>query len=159
VETTEPTLEDFAEKKAVSREVVVAGAESFTTLDDLLTSAIISSAAGVEGALGRDQIDDLLGEVLDLNTFRHKTLFHKGFVDVIFGRPLETHGPVENESRRRWYLCGAIVAFARKADDRQIEHLYDTEEDVKAFGREVSPRSLKAAQFVFEALCRQGRSS
>ena len=159
LDTETPSLESFTAHGPAVPELGETGAESFTTLDDLLTGAIIAAAAGAEGAFDEDHVDDVLDEVVELNAFRHKTLFHRGFTDVIFNRKLVLHGPAENENRRRWYLCGAIVAYARKAEHARIAQLFDAEDDVKAFGRELKPRSLKVAQFVFEALCHQGRPS
>ncbi len=154
-----PSLESFAAPRATARELVEPGAEDLTNLDDVLILATVASVVGAEGALPQERVDDLIDEVVELNASRHKTLFNKGFADVIFGRSLAPHGRAENENRRRWYLCGAVVACARKADYARITSLYDSEEDIKAFGREAKPRSRKAAQFVFEALCHEGRPS
>jgi len=154
-----PSLESFTNRSATERELVEPGKEDSTTLDDLITLTTVISAAEAEGALPQERVDDLIDEVVELNASRHNTLFHRGFADVIFGRPLTPHGRAENENRRRWYLCGAVVAYARKADHARIASLYESEEDIRAFGRELKPRSRKAAQFVFEALCHEGRPS
>jgi hypothetical protein len=154
-----PDLDSFRDAKSAEREQVEPGEDDFTRLDELLIPAIVASAAASDGALDRDRTDDLIDEVVELNALRHKSLFHRGFADVIFGHELALHGPAENENRRRWYLCGAIVACARRADYARIAQLHDSEDDVRAFGQEAKPRSRKAAQFVFEALCRQDRAS
>jgi len=91
----------------------------FTTLDGIIIKEIIASAIGQEGSLNRAQIDDLVDETVELQAARHKSFFHKGFMDAVFGLSYKFHFSGENELRRIWYLSGVIHGLYRqnKSDD------------------------------------------
>ena len=139
-------------------EIVQPGQVHLSNLDNLVTLAIITSTAEEEGALTKDQAQDAIKELVELNSLRHQSYFHKGFGHVLLEDPLVAHFPEENQSRRLWYLAGAIVGFARRSDHSAIVEIFDSE-DISSFGREAEPRSLLGARLIFEALCHQGRVS
>jgi hypothetical protein len=90
------------------------GLDSFTTLDNRLIRSIVDTAAGVEGAMKPEEIDDLLLEIAQLNSTRHRTLFHVGYRDALFQETPEARLDAENEARRRWYWAGYISGIARQ---------------------------------------------
>ncbi len=133
------------------------GLEDFTVVDDLITTAIVGWATGVQGALEIGQVESMVTELISLNAQRHRSYFHPGFLDVLQDKEPQPHFRGENPSRRAWYLCGAIVAYARRGNTSSIVALFE-KEDLRSFGRELNPCSRRAAQFLFESLCEQGRA-
>ncbi len=97
----------------------------FTTLDRSLIQAVVASVSGIEGAFDEDQIEDLVEEVLHLNPGRHQSYFHRGFLDVLSSREAKMDFPESNQSRRTWYLAGAITAFARLGEWQAMGGLLD----------------------------------
>lgn len=133
------------------------GPFGFTTLDRRLITSIVDTAAGIEGAMSEDEIDDLIGEVVELNRSRHRSWFHAGYRDVLFERELEDHLPADNESRRLWYWAGVVSGLAREGRWDEIVRYFDEKPAVRVLGdRDEGPASA-AAQLVFRALCEAGR--
>lgn len=141
--------------------------DEFTTLDRLLVRTIVDVAQGIEGALTIDQLDDLLEEVLELNSSRHRTYFHAGLRDAVLGDGPRAELPASNATRRRWYWTGFVQGLARRGRWQEIVEFYDREPTVRELG---SPRhgtvaassaiatARAAAPHVVEALCRHGRA-
>ena len=73
---------------------------TFTTLDQVLIRSVIASVAEVHGALTPDKVEDLVEEVVQLNLERHQSYFHRGFLAVLLGRPLELDFPEASDVRR-----------------------------------------------------------
>lgn len=103
---------------------------AFTTLDNALIVAAVASAFGQTGALQPDQIIDLVDEVVELNSSRQHSLFHRGFVDALFKREFRFHFPGENEERRLWYACGAIFGLLRHEDHDRILGILEEHSDL-----------------------------
>jgi hypothetical protein len=146
-----PEQEDFDQEIAIHE-------QGFTSLDNLITLAIIDAAAEVHGSFSRDQVLDIVDEVLHLNARRHQSYFHRGYAEAIFDLDLQLHFGEENPSRRLWYLSGAIVAYARKENHAKIAALYDSE-DIVILGHKPDARARVAALFVFDSLCLTGRGT
>jgi hypothetical protein len=127
-----------------------------TNLDELLSQAIAATVAGSPGALDSDQLEDVIGEVLQTNPHRAKTYFHKGYLDVRLERPIQAHFREENQDRRLWYLTGAVRALEDRSDRKGILDLF-ARENIKDLGRERKHRSALAAGPIFKALCEEGR--
>lgn len=94
--------------------------EEFTTLDNLLIKNVVGSACGVEGSLGEDQLEDLVTEVLNLNSDRHHSYFHLGFLDALLGRGMRKNLPGSNVSRRGWLLSGYLMGMLRSPDPSRL---------------------------------------
>jgi tetratricopeptide (TPR) repeat protein len=146
-----PTLRDTGEHAIP----IAADAFGFTTLDRRLIITIVDSASSVHGALSEDELDDLLLELVQLNSQRHQTFFHVGFRDALFKRPLGDGIPAENAQRRAWYWAGAVTGVARKGGSSAVIELFDRDENVRQLGR--SAAASAAAIECFRALCAAGR--
>lgn len=133
--------------------------DEFTTLDQQLVRAIVDAAQGVEGALDRDQLDDLIGELIELNSSRHRSFFHLGFSDVVLQRESRQDLPAQNESRRRWYWAGYVTGLARGDEWERIVELFDQEPSLSALGSSGRGPASTAARLIFDALCRAERQS
>ena len=133
------------------------GLDTFTTLDNRLIRSIVDTAAGVEGAMKSEEIDDLLLEIAQLNSTRHRTLFHLGYRDALFKATPASKLDAENEARRRWYWAGYISGIARQDRWKDIADLFDHETSVRVLGREGDGPSNAAGWLVFRALCKTGR--
>ena len=130
---------------------------SFTTLDRLLILAAVDTAQGIEGALGEDELDDVVEELVKLNGRRHQSYFHAGFRDVLFDRALAEELPAENQARLRWYWAGAIRGWARRKRWDRIVEEFDRTPTVRDLGRGADAASAKAVHHVVEALGRCDR--
>ena len=95
----------------------------FTTLDNVLTRTIVSSLNNVKGVLNLDQLDDLVGELSELNDSRHHSWFHRGFVDNLLKRELREVKSGDNLSRRAWYVTGHLVASMRSMPESEYPAL------------------------------------
>ena len=89
-------------------------AEAFTTLDRLLVRTVVAALQGVQGAFSLDEVDDLVGEVVDLNDTRLMSRFHLGFLDALLDRPAASPGPGDNAPRRAAHLCGRLQGAMRQ---------------------------------------------
>ena len=132
---------------------------SFTTLDRLLILAAVDTAQGIEGALGEDELDDVVDELVKLNGRRHQSYFHAGFRDVLFDRALAEELPAENQTRLRWYWAGAIRGWARRKRWGRIVGELDRTPAVRDLGRGADAASAAAVHHVVEALGRCDRAA
>ena len=73
----------------------------------------MASAAGEIGALGEDELFDLIDEVTALNADRRRSYFHRGFFDALFDREFTFSFRGENAERRAWYLRGVFLGLLR----------------------------------------------
>lgn len=95
-------------------------ADEFTTLDNLLIRQVVATAFHEDGAATVDELEDLVEEAVELNASRHRTVFHRGFLHAILDRPLVLNFPGENETRRLWYLTGALMGLLRSGDPKRF---------------------------------------
>ena len=137
-------------------EPAVEDTETFTTLDRQLIRAAVDAVQGVDGALNVDELEDLLEEVLHLNSSRHATYFHLGFFDILLDREPRDLAVV-NKPRERWFWSGVLTGLARRSDWVGITALYDTNETVRVLGQGSDPQSSRSAPLLFDALTDQDR--
>lgn len=134
---------------------------SFTALDRMLIRGVVDAAEGVEGALGEEQLEDAVREVLQLNSTRHQSYFHTGFFDGLFGRSYRTHGLAVNHGRRRWYAAGYVGALARRDEADAIVALFYDQASVRELGGADDTVAAEAARMtadlIIDALCRHNR--
>ena len=130
-----PSSEEDVISDLVAREATPESSEEFTTLDNLLIRASVSSATGEIGALQEDQLADLVDEVVALNAERRKSHFHRGFLDALFERPFAFSFRGENAERRAWYFSGIIFGLLRGNKRKRCLEVIDQE---KALAREVA---------------------
>jgi hypothetical protein len=88
----------------------------FTTLDNLVIKTVVAALSDVEGAITLDQARDLVEEVIHLSPDRHRSYFHRGFLDTLTAAKAEPPFLEGNASRRGWLLAGRLMALARKGD-------------------------------------------
>lgn len=132
-------------------------AGEFTTLDRRMIRTVVDVAQGIEGAPTEDELDDLVGELIQLNSERHRSYFHAGFRDVVLGRPVPDEIPAQNQARLRWYWAGYLSGLGRKGEWGRIVELFDSEQAVRDAGRGSSGAGPMAAQLIFDALRRADR--
>jgi len=132
--------------------------ESFTTLDRQLYRAVVDVAQGIEGAFTRDQLDDLIQEVIELNSSRHQSYFHAGLRDAVFDSS-DWQLPAPNEKRERWYWTGYIQGLARERKWEAIEEVFDNEPIVRTLGDKGGRPSEAAVVHILTALHESGRLS
>lgn len=115
--------------------------EGFTTLDNHLIKTLVASAFQEEGALGEDAIEDLVDEVVEMNSSRQRSLFHRGYFHALFEREFSFHFPGENSERRQWYLCGVLFGLLRRNQVERCVEIFAVSE--KELGAELagSPES------------------
>ncbi|MGI9037457.1 MAG: hypothetical protein ACR2GQ_01210 [Gemmatimonadota bacterium] len=126
--------------------------DGFTTLDVLMLLATVETAQNTEGALTEDQLDDLVGEVIELNRARHQSFFHAGFLEALFDRPVREKLPATNEPRQAWYWAGRIQGLAREGRWEEIVDLYDTVDLIRKLGSRDGGSSHAATRHVAQAL-------
>ncbi len=130
----------------------------FTTLDRVLVRVVIDGISGVEGSLSLDQIEDLIDEVVHLNSSRQVSYFHRGFFDRLRGGEVCLDLPELNTERAAWLLCGAVMAAARQGDQQGILDLLQghplARQTLRRGGLLIVPAAIP---LVFEALVGTGR--
>ena len=110
-EESQESIESFNKGEGGSPEL---NSPNFTTLDNVLIRTIVSSLNHVEGVLSLGELDDLAGELTELNDSRERSWFHRGFVDNLLQRELQAVKSGDNMSRRTWYVTGHLVASMRR---------------------------------------------
>lgn len=145
------------EDEAGSGPVDIEQTEEFTTVDRIFVRAVADVGQGIEGALTEDQLEDAIEELVALNSSRHRSFFHLGFMDAELGDGARGELPAQNPDRLRWYWAGYVTGLARKELHGEIVSLYDEHDAVRALGKGGSGSSHVAARLVFEALCRSDR--
>ena len=132
---------------------------SFTTLDRLMILAAVDSAQGIKGALTADEMDDLVDELVTLNSTRHESYFHAGFRDVLFDKSVAEELPAENQSRLQWYWTGVVQGWARRERWNSIVRAHATNPVVRGLGSGSNAASVAAVRHIVEALRREGHAA
>lgn len=83
----------------------------FSILDRAIQHALVSSLRNAPGALPREDLQALVGEVIQPQGKRAQSHFHRGYLDALSGTPLREPDGAEPEERR-WYLCGYLETKA-----------------------------------------------
>ena len=153
-----PTAGDQAEERLAGEEDPTRQ-PSFTTLDRLMILAAVDSAQGIAGALTADELDDLVDELVTLNSTRHVSYFHAGFRDVLFDKPVAEELPAENQSRLQWYWTGVVQGWARRGRWDRIVRAHATNPVVRGLGSGSNAASVAAVRPIAEALRREGHAA
>lgn len=96
----------------------------FTTLDHVLIKQAVASYAGIVGALEVDDVHRLADELVRLNTDRHASFFHLGFLDGLDDtRTPELPAEVMNAQRRQWYAFGQLSGLVRRERHTELLEL------------------------------------
>lgn len=133
--------------------------QTFTTLDRVLVQAAVDARRGIEGALSEDEIDDMVNDYVHLNGRRHRSHFHAGFRDALFGRDPEPEAlSAQKAEQARWYWAGATRGWADSDSWRRIVEEYDRQPVVRELG-DGSPSSMAAVGVVAKALREQDRAA
>ncbi|MDP2528105.1 MAG: hypothetical protein Q8W51_00010 [Candidatus Palauibacterales bacterium] len=153
-----PPVEDREDESAASASpIAVESTDRFTTIDKLFVRAVADVSQRIEGALTHDQLEDAVEELIALNSSRHRSFFHAGFMDSELGQPPREQLPAQNPDRLRWYWAGYLTGLARREEDAEIVEFFDAVATVKHLGKGGRGPSYAAGRLVFEALCRSGR--
>lgn len=156
--TADTPVQELAGQAVAEEPDVAEDAEAFTTLDNLLIKTVVAGLNSIEGALTLDALEDLVDEVLELNADRHRSFFHRGFLDILRGRELRVSFPGENESRRRWYLAGVLMGLTRLNRLADVVALYERQgEAVRGLLARPGEGGAMVAPHVFRALREAGR--
>lgn len=133
---------------------------TFTTLDRVLVQAAVDARRGIEGALSEDEIDDMVNDYVHLNGQRHRSYFHAGFRDALFGRDPESEAlSAQKAEQARWYWAGAVKGWADSDAWQRIADEYDKRQSVVRRLGDGSPPSMAAVGVVARALCEQDRAA
>ena len=132
-------------------------ADEFTTLDRRMIHVVIDVAQGIEGAASEDELDDLIDEIIQLNSQRHRTYFHAGLRDSVLRRGPMTTLSAENRDRRRWYWAGFVQGLVRLDDWNAVVHAFDTVDAVRELGDSGEGASSAASRCIVEALIKADR--
>ncbi len=154
-DTPEPELVREA-RRAVPEEGAAPG-EPFSALDRILIRAAVDSVQGVVGAPELATMEDMVQEVLELNSARHSSYFHRGFLDALTEQAYRESLPAENVQRRSWYLVGWLSGLARQGRSEDIVATMDDDPDARALQDPRAEWAALALPLLFRALCRTGR--
>lgn len=132
--------------------------EAFTTLDNLTIKTIVASLLNVEGALPPDALDDFVTELVELNADRHRSFFHRGFLDALRKRPFQWTFQGQNARRQEWYWCGVVMGLTRLSDPDGVVTVFDEQRGLAtAVTRRVGEGGVMVGPHVFRALLEAGR--
>ncbi len=92
-----------------------------TSIDRLIIREVVATALGQERARDADGLLELVEEFVQLNTERIPSFYHMGFAHSLLGRQLRLQFPGQNETRRLWYLAGAVAGLLRLGDSSRLE--------------------------------------
>ncbi|MCC7260961.1 MAG: hypothetical protein IT369_00430 [Candidatus Latescibacteria bacterium] len=126
------TAESFVAPAEETREAESPALEDtrgFTTLDRLLIQAVVATASGTQGALSVDQVADVVEEIIHLNSDRHQSYFHRGFLSALLDLEVESSFVEENTSRRSWLMAGQIMALTRRKNWDALMDLFQARDD------------------------------
>jgi len=140
---SEETSEDYSP-------TCVEDAEEFTTLDHVLIKACVSTVQDTDGGLSKEQLEDLVEEVVSLNADRMRSYFHRGYLHALFNLDFLFHFPGENPQRRQWYLAGVILGLARA---NRFQECFDIIQKNKDLALDLAKdRTISAGRMTLNAL-------
>ena len=131
----------------------------FTTLDNVLIRTIASSLNHVDGVLNLDELDDLVGELTELNDSRERSWFHRGFVDSLLQRKLKATKNGDNLSRRAWYVTGHLVASMRSLPESERPALIEklSRQDIELLKDSKNQSAVQFLPILLKPLLEQGK--
>ena len=153
----EVVLDARTETRADPQETSGTPGFPFSPLDRTLIRAAVDAAQKIDGAPRRAEVEDMVEEVIALNSSRHRSFFHRGFIDVLWDVEYRDSLPAENQARRDWYLAGWVQGLARREDVERIADLHDREPRLAGLPDAESEPGAIVAPHLFMALCRVGR--
>lgn len=130
-----------------------------TSLDRLLTQAILDAAKGVSGSMSREEVDTAVEEFVRLNGRRSVSYYHAGFRDTVFGQSASPEAPALDLDGKRFYWAGAIRGWARTGSWPLIVREYDDRDVVRDLGDGSDLASAQALEPTVRALTDEGRTS
>lgn len=90
----------------------------FSPLDAALLRTVVAALNQELGAPTSAEVVAMVDEVVRLNSSRHASYFHLGFLSALDPRTPEPPAEALNEQRRRWYRFGRLSGLVRQ-DDRE----------------------------------------
>jgi len=136
----------------------LASGNRLTVLDDLMVKALVASVSEVEGAFSVDHMADAVEELISLNADRHRSYFHRGFLNVLASVPLPDRFDAQNNAHVGWLRAGQLMAMARCESWPDLIAFY--ERNLAAFHQLLANRHPAAPMIspqIFEAFWQQGR--
>jgi len=136
--------------------------DEFTTLDEVIIRQIVAVTNGDLGSLLPEKLDDMLQELIQLNTNRTRNYFHLGFAEsLIFDRlPDFKSQPAMNDERKGWYLCGALAGCVRRRQEICFDHLLKEHGDILQLClKKPSPVAVALCNYLFVYLSDRGMHS
>jgi hypothetical protein len=130
-----------------------------TPLDNLLTQTLVASAARDYGYPSLIEMEDIVDEFIHLNSSRHQSYFHRGFLHALAHTESNLPAPEMNEARSQWELAGNIFGLARLRDHPEVVSIWDKKR------REVNviisdhPAGPRVVPLLWDALWAVGRHS
>lgn len=112
--------EELTPDETVEEERPEDDAATFTALDHILISTLVSSANEVYGAPSLDDVSIAVAEFVALNVDRHASLFHAGFLEGMTGRQVPIPADGQNDARRQYELFGRLCGYIRRDADAQL---------------------------------------
>jgi hypothetical protein len=139
-----------------ANEPYLADPEDLTALDEMIRDAAAATADGIVGSPSFRRLREIVDELIRLNSERSRSWSHRGFLDVLEGRPRSA--PPGNDRQRGWWFVGALDALARHEDRAGMVALFD---GATADGRRLLGARHEACRHavahLFDALAAHGR--
>ncbi len=152
VQTASPNAADASPAAIDMKPASSEDSDDFTTLDNWLIRAAVASAFGESGAHTSEQLEDLVEEVVSLNAQRQHSLFHRGYLHALFGKPFAFHFPGENEERRLWYFTGSLFGLLRSRRNDEVVRLLRENADIS--GQLCESRKVRCGSMLLPQLVR-----
>jgi hypothetical protein len=118
------------EVSSADQEALPEASDRFTPLDNILIRSAVATAADEMGALLEPELEELIEEVIRLNSKKSRSVFHRGFFDALFSNKTEYGSAAENAERRMWYLTGLLMGMLRRNKTAEILSLIKQKKDV-----------------------------
>jgi len=128
--TEEAKMQETGAQAASEQTVGPETSDPFTTLDKLLIRAVVRSVSDAGGPLDVEAMGDVIEEVIGLNTARHQSYFHRGYLKAIGRHEVRDDFLEQNFERIIWYLCGLIIGHARRREAGNIAALFEEHRSV-----------------------------
>jgi hypothetical protein len=146
-----PTAEEDEVPEVLEDDVTL-----FSAIDQVMIKQAVASYTGVVGALSIDDLHRMIDELVKLNTDRHSSYFHLGFVDALDDRwrpALPDEGM--NQSRRQWFVFGQLSGATRRGNARRLVEVADDDPVALAAVVEHPSQGRSVTRAIVEALLDQ----
>jgi len=132
--------------------LVPPGAGELHVLDDVVTTSLINSAKGVDGAIPHEAARRLVAELVQVNGQRHQSWYAAGLYRALLSDDGIEPGHGELDVARHWFLAGQIVGLMRRNEVDAVVRLFDSDPLCQRLGDDGLGPSHEAAPFIFTAL-------